>query len=111
MGEPAGPDNDRGASLSPPHAGQRPEVHDAHGVHPGGKLVSLLAHSHFRRVRFHQVKGTNSPWTRGWRGTGRSGGSDPCLAASWGTHASSTSTSCGGRGAGAPSPGCYWRTW
>jgi RNA-directed DNA polymerase len=28
---------------------------------PGGKLVSLLAHCRFRRVRFHQVKGTNSP--------------------------------------------------
>jgi retron-type reverse transcriptase len=28
---------------------------------PGGKLVSLLAHSRFRRVRFHKVEGTNSP--------------------------------------------------
>jgi len=28
---------------------------------PGGKLVSLLAHSRFRRVRFHRVQGTNSP--------------------------------------------------
>src|SRR5436309_14151496 len=37
MGEPAGPEDDRGASLPPPHAGQRPEVHDAHGVHPGGQ--------------------------------------------------------------------------
>src|SRR5262245_2788159 len=37
MGEPAEPEDDRGASLPPPHAGQRPEVHDAHGVHPGGQ--------------------------------------------------------------------------
>src|SRR4051794_1215945 len=28
---------------------------------PEGKLVSLLAHSRFHRLRFHQVKGTNSP--------------------------------------------------
>jgi RNA-directed DNA polymerase len=28
---------------------------------PEGKMVSLLAHCRFRRVRFHQVKGTNSP--------------------------------------------------
>jgi retron-type reverse transcriptase len=28
---------------------------------PEGKLVSLLAHSRFRRVRFQQVRGTNSP--------------------------------------------------
>src|SRR5204863_6746754 len=31
------PEDDRGASLPPPHAGQRPEIHDAHGVHPGGQ--------------------------------------------------------------------------
>jgi RNA-directed DNA polymerase len=28
---------------------------------PGGKMVSLLAHARFRRVRFHKVQGTNSP--------------------------------------------------
>jgi len=28
---------------------------------PKGKLVSLLAHSRFHRLRFQQVKGTNSP--------------------------------------------------
>jgi RNA-directed DNA polymerase len=28
---------------------------------PEGKLVTLLAHSRFRRLRFHPVKGTNSP--------------------------------------------------
>ena len=28
---------------------------------PAGKLVSLLAHSRFHRLRFQQVKGTNSP--------------------------------------------------
>src|SRR5262249_42042259 len=28
---------------------------------PAGKMVSLLAHSRFRRVRFHKVRGTNSP--------------------------------------------------
>jgi 5-methylcytosine-specific restriction endonuclease McrA len=28
---------------------------------PEGKLVSLLAHSRFRRVRFHRVQGANSP--------------------------------------------------
>jgi RNA-directed DNA polymerase len=28
---------------------------------PAGKLVSLLSHSRFHRVRFQQVKGTNSP--------------------------------------------------
>ncbi len=28
---------------------------------PAGKLVTLLAHSRFHRVRFQQVKGTNSP--------------------------------------------------
>jgi retron-type reverse transcriptase len=28
---------------------------------PSGKMVSLLAHARFRRVRIHQVKGTNSP--------------------------------------------------
>src|SRR5438874_716105 len=37
MGEPTEPQDDRGASLSPSHAGQRPEVHDAHGVHSGGQ--------------------------------------------------------------------------
>src|SRR5262245_34864747 len=37
MGEPPEPEDDRGASLPPSHAGQRPEVHDAHGVHPGGQ--------------------------------------------------------------------------
>src|SRR5260370_212149 len=28
---------------------------------PAGKMVSLLAHSRFHRLRFQQVKGTNSP--------------------------------------------------
>jgi len=28
---------------------------------PAGKLISLLSHSRFHRVRFQQVKGTNSP--------------------------------------------------
>ena len=28
---------------------------------PAGKLVSLLSHSRFHRLRFQQVKGTNSP--------------------------------------------------
>jgi RNA-directed DNA polymerase len=29
---------------------------------PAGKMVSLLAHSRFHRLRFQQVKGTNSPF-------------------------------------------------
>jgi retron-type reverse transcriptase len=28
---------------------------------PAGKMVTLLTHSRFRRVRFHKVQGTNSP--------------------------------------------------
>jgi RNA-directed DNA polymerase len=28
---------------------------------PAGKMVSVLAHSRFHRLRFHRVKGTNSP--------------------------------------------------
>lgn len=28
---------------------------------PSGKLVTLLSHSRFHRLRYHQVKGTNSP--------------------------------------------------
>src|SRR5881227_2965798 len=37
MGGPTEPEDDRGESLPPPHAGQRSEIHDAHGVHPGGQ--------------------------------------------------------------------------
>ena len=54
------------------------KVHDAYGAHPEGKMISLLAHSRFRRVRFHKVQGTNSPLTHGWRRTGRSDEHNPC---------------------------------
>src|SRR4051794_442789 len=37
MGEPPEPENDSRTSLPPSHAGQRPTIQHAHGVHPGGQ--------------------------------------------------------------------------
>ena len=76
---------------------------------PAGKLVSLLAHSRFRRVRFHKVQGTNSPL-------------DPRLETYWEERRTQSlyrraladaqvtaATCCGDKTTGVPSPGCRWR--
>src|ERR1700755_124940 len=63
----AGRTGDGGANPPPPPPGRRLTRVNGHrfsmptAYTPQGRLVTLLAHTRFHRVRHQQVKGTNSP--------------------------------------------------